>query len=462
MRKIRIFILLTLVTTGSLLYGQSLKRRAMLGIYPAAVSIEEALQNGLDGTTGVKVQKVINHSTASDAGIQQGDIILRIDSFPLEGPNDLFRILQIKREDEEIAVLLKRSGESLQLQARMRARPLPSNPHGEVVATAVPFRDGLLRAFIEKPKGKGPFPTIYFLQGYTCSSVEFIAEWSPFRQLIQQMVAAGYAVFRVEKPGIGDSENTPDCMSIDFEAEMEAFRTAYQFLLEQDFVDTDDLFLYGHSLGGLTAPLLAEEFQPKGVMIYGTGLYAWEDYMIELFRTQGPITGEDYVEMEKQVMAVKPLLHAYFHEGKHPATFSDTERALFCELMGCTGSEIVLNRHHSFWPTLNAVNFVEAWANYQGQVLAMHGEFDIEALDSDAVERIVEIVNHYHPNHGTFELIPKTEHSLLKVENMEDKLALANQPFPSYAQERFNDTYFPILDHWMKTHLHSTTKVKHP
>lgn len=395
-------------------------------------------------------------------GLQAGDIVHRLNGQSYEAFPAWMQALGKLKAKEEIHLLVTRGEEQLELSGRMGERQLPE-PEGTVLSLEeVPFLDGHLRAFVHRPEGEGPFPTVYFLQGYTCGSVEFAVEAHPMGRLIRQLVERGYLVFRIEKPGVGDSEGTPDCMSIDFPTEMEAFRAGYRYLLDLSRVNREQVFLYGHSLGGIVAPLLASEFRPQGVMVYGTGLYSWHDYMIELVRDQFPRDGSDYAEVEELIQRGKPLLHEFFVEKKHPREIGETpeEKALLGQmLLGYDGHETVTNRHYTFWQTINETNLVEAWKNTSASVLSMYGACDIAALDSDAMEKIAEIVNHYHPGNGHFQLIPDTDHGLALVESKAHKLQLQQQgTYWPHLQEHFNWKYADILHQWMQQMLEGVGK----
>jgi uncharacterized protein len=117
------------------------------------------------------------------------------------------------------------------------------------------IKQGYIRTIVNKPEGEGPFPAVFYLQGYTCASIDNLAPTSTLKQLIEGLVEKGYAVFRMEKPGVGDSYNLPDCMHIDYETEINAFKKGLENLQEISFVDKSNIFLFGHSLGGNCSPL---------------------------------------------------------------------------------------------------------------------------------------------------------------------------------------------------------------
>jgi hypothetical protein len=231
-----------LVLSVTVLQAQHLKRSGTLGIYPAALSATEALKAGMDAPKGIKVAKVMPGSTAEAIGIAEGDLVLEVNGEAVESPAGIVAQLGELSAGEEVVLTTIRDGRKLTQTGPMGARPLPLAPGATIDFGEVPYGGGHLRSFLEKPQGDGPFPVIYFLQGYTCQTVEHGSPHSPMRKLFNQWVSNGYAVFRVEKPGVGDSAGTPDCESIDFDAELLAFKAGYKALLKRDGIDTEQLF----------------------------------------------------------------------------------------------------------------------------------------------------------------------------------------------------------------------------
>lgn len=449
----QLFISCLLLLPWSLWCQNELPRRPLLGIQLQNLTIAQSIEAGTNGSYRVGIGQVFSETTAAQLGLATGDILMEINEHAIYSNQDLFEVLGQARAGDPVTVKVWRAHESQHFSGVFLSYPLPAHSGGTLTLGAVPFQNGFLRSFLHIPEGEGPFPTIYFLQGYTCGSVEYSQATHPFNRLIQQYVDAGYAVFRVEKPGVGDCQGTPDCMEIDFPTEMAAFSAAYEYMQNLSEVDTQAITLYGHSLGGLVAPLLAQKFQPQAVVVFGTLLHSWDDYLIELYRFQWPLEGRDYAEVERQVQLVKDLYHQYFHEKKAPKELeaSPEEMAVFNDMMNIQG-ETMIQRHYTFWQTLNEQNFVEAWKNYRGRVLALYGEYDVAALDEDAALEIAEVVNHYHPGHGTFQLVPGTNHSLLLVDSKKHSYDLHLQgQMGQHGVDHYNQKYALQIMEWLQS-----------
>ncbi|MFK7925225.1 MAG: PDZ domain-containing protein [Bacteroidia bacterium] len=436
-----------------LLTAQHLRRQGMLGIQPQALDAVSAAELGFDGEQGVLVVQVIPNTTASEIGLQSNDILLSLNEQSTPDNAALFAALQNVRAGDKIRVEAFRDGKTKKLSGKMMARPMEESPNAEVRYDEVAFMGGHLRAYVTKPKGKGPFPTIYFIQGYPCQTVELLNPIHPYKKMIDGLVGKGYAVFRIEKPGMGDSEGTPDCMDIDFEVELNGFRKGYEHLLTYEFVDQERISIFGHSLGGLTAPLLAKEYKPANVIVYGVVLKNWEDYIVDMIRDQSVVFGLDYAQIEQDIIDLKPVMYSLYHEGKSPALLAEDPayKTLLERHLEYREGDIYINRHYRFWADLNQRNITEAWKETEARVLAMYGEADIEALSAEGAESIARVVNHYHPGQGTYKYVSETDHSFIKVGDIPTGWEIRQSgQYGSYLQSSFNTELIDEIDEWLK------------
>src|SRR5438270_686022 len=74
------------------------------------------------------------------------------------------------------------------------------------------------------------------------------------------LTRAGFVTMRVERGGMGDSQGPP-CMSpaVDLQAEVRGYVAGLKALKEYPFVDAKQVFIVGLSIGGVEAPLVAEQ-----------------------------------------------------------------------------------------------------------------------------------------------------------------------------------------------------------
>jgi S1-C subfamily serine protease len=86
-------------------------RRARIGIVAEQVPLPPRLayKAGLSQTSAVRVREVQEGSPAALAGLRVGDIVVRLDAEIVTGVDDLFRMLDERRIDKEVAITVVRS-----------------------------------------------------------------------------------------------------------------------------------------------------------------------------------------------------------------------------------------------------------------------------------------------------------------------------------------------------------------
>ena len=96
---------------------------AYLGIEPAPVTREVAAQLGLDQAAGVLVMEVGDGTPAAKAGLQPGDVIVRLDDKPVDTVEDLFGELRQHRPGERVTLTVVRDGREQQITATLADNP---------------------------------------------------------------------------------------------------------------------------------------------------------------------------------------------------------------------------------------------------------------------------------------------------------------------------------------------------
>jgi dienelactone hydrolase len=166
-----------------------------------------------------------------------------------------------------------RGAERKRFFAHLKAFPFEHLPNTVFDYGHVTLPDGIrLRTILSRPaKPAGRAPAVLFLQGGGCSSIDI-----PFAPpdvwpmtLISEPAARGFVTMRVEKPGVGESEG-PRCAEGGFREELAGYRAALHELAANPAVDPKRIFLFGDSLGGFMAPLLARETRVAGISTFGT------------------------------------------------------------------------------------------------------------------------------------------------------------------------------------------------
>jgi pimeloyl-ACP methyl ester carboxylesterase len=367
------------------------------------------------------VDRVLPGQTAERLGLRQGDVILAAGGRPTATNADVVAYAGSLVAGGPVDLRIRRGGREMRLHGRAIGRPLEAHAGVKVDYGVVPFRGGGLRDIMLTPLGVEDPPVVFLLQGYSCASVESPDPADAYRSLGDALLARRIAYYRVEKPGMGDSAGGPACVEIDFATELDAFRVAYKHLIEARGVDPDRIFLFGHSLGGMEAPLLAAERPPRGVAAYGTVLRNWADYHYEVGAYQSFLfSGEDIGETMATAEHDRDLFRRFYFGREAPARIAasspENERALRYHF-NWDGGTRTFGRSYKFNQDLAHLPLAAAWRDTRSNVLALYGESDMVALHDQDHRLIADIAQFYRPGTGRFVQIAGTGHGMDLIGN---------------------------------------------
>lgn len=229
----------------------------------------------------------------------------------------------------------------------------------EIGSSVIPTGETVIYTY--RPDGIGPHPTILFLQGYPCRVASHEDDKNRARQkLVKQLVAKGYLVHIAEKPGLGGGVSNVDCRDLLYSQEVAAFQSVLDNLIESPDVDRENLYLFGHSMGGQTAPLIAQGRPVRGIITYGIHAKPWFEFMIDVSRAQSERLGMDPAIAEQETRQMIPFLYDLMVE-KLSWTQLKTKHADTIAIGILRADGAYLNgRHYSFWADLNDASVLEA------------------------------------------------------------------------------------------------------
>lgn len=437
--------------------AQHLRHKGTLGIEctEASDSLLQTLK--FPNTQGILVKSVVANSTASLMGIQVDDIIVAINEMDSLDLLDFQKLERELKEQEPISITFVRGRHKTRVVGQVLAKRRESSL-GEVVYGEVGYGQGFLRTIVHKPFGAARFPTVFYLQDYTCGSIDFSKDsLSPIKKMIDGWVKAGYAVVRVEKPGIGESEGTKDCSRLNYQEELTAFQNAFASFKKLAFVDSTQVFLFGHSMGGIVAPLLAAKtkFKPRGIMVYGAVVKPWFEYMLDVFRKQPILYKEPLQSVEVNTRMITPLLYEWLVQGRNAGdlfTNPDFEAILTSKENPLAYNKgTFFGRSSSFFSDLNRLNLVQTWAQAAAPTLAIYGEFDSQAISPESSQIIAQLINEVRPGKGTYKLLKGTDESLVKVRSfIESNHLRRTGKYREHAHQNFNAEIVEMTVNWMK------------
>jgi len=380
-----------LITSG--LIAQKLTRRAVLGI-----EVSEKNKQ-------VLVSKVIAGTPAEKIGIKVNDELLSLNGQKPQSYFDVVQIIRNSKPNEQVPIVLKRNNQILKLDAVLEELPKEATWQYKTLYDELPTSNAVLRTIITTPPKSGKFPAVMFVQGVGCYPIDTPYDTTYGHvQILRHLSRNNIVTMRVEKSGVGDSQGEP-CEKIDFQTELNHFAEALRTLKSYPFVDNENVFVIGHSIGGVIAPIIARKENAKGVIVYGTIGQNWINYLIDSRRAMAIAKGEDAEDVEEWTKTVTDCSVRFFLQKQaldsvlkqNPDCAEFLKRFTF--------------RDAKYWYQLAELNIAQQWKEYNGYVLSLWGEADKASLENEH-QLIANIVNKNHPKKGTFIKVSRTDHKM--------------------------------------------------
>jgi pimeloyl-ACP methyl ester carboxylesterase len=316
---------------------------------------------------------------------------------------------------------------------RKTKTPHERYPNLDVIYGSVTAPDGKrLRSVITRPReAKGKLPVIFLAGWLSCDSVEAPADTKDTIGLILRGLAQtpGFCLFKIDKPGCGDSEG--DCSQTDFETELAGYRAAFRALKNYDFIDASRVYIFGSSNGGGFAPLVpeteAEQAQVRGYITLGGWVKTWFEHMLEIERRRFALMKKSPAEVTDQIKGASTLYYEWLIKG---SSISDIvkEAPELGELWPEKKDHAHLyGRPLKFYQDLQKLNLAGAWSRVKVPALILHGQYDW-IMSRDDSELMAQYVNANKPGAARFVEVPETGHGGQHYLNLADAFAGKQAP----------------------------------
>ena len=247
-----------------------------------------------------------------------------------------------------------------------------------------------------------------FVPWLSCGAVEspLVASDGWSRMLRGVMAGSGMQVVRVEKPGVGDSEG-PDCAESDLEHDMAAFRAGIRAALADPGADPARLYLFGGSIGGALVPVLAREFDAKGLIVTGGYARTWLEHMLDIERRRLTLSGKSPAEVTAAMRAFAGFYDRVLNEGLTPAQAIAQRPAWKAFWYDEPAHQY--GRPIRYYQQLQRLEVEDAWHQVRVPTLVVWGEYDW-IMGRDEAERAVQILAARDPRLVTYVVRPRMNH----------------------------------------------------
>jgi pimeloyl-ACP methyl ester carboxylesterase len=395
--------------------SQDLARRPFLGIQMLKVDEDTKRIMGLSSLKGVLIKAVIPASTAELAGFKTGDVLLRINDKEINSPDEGVKAVASYSGGDKFTYEIIRDKKLIKGKSVFLAAAKEQHKGMEMQYTSVKTVNGIQRLIVSKPLNKQRSPVVVFIGGIGCYSLDTPMDTLRSEtQLLNKLTRDGYVCVRAEKPGVGDNLKCTPCAEVSFNDEVSGYVSAIQSVKKYNYIDSNEVYIIGHSMGGAMAPVIAQKTNIKGIIAYGTLGSNFIEYLAKTRRTiaqaynMGPDETDEYIKDYCECAAW------YFADKM--TTEQATQKKKDCkEYLG-----VFDLRSRKYNDELYALNLPGAWKNFSGKTLLMWGESDYVAAKEDH-EIIKDAINFYHKGNAEFVSV-KASHGMNHSENFQEAL----------------------------------------
>lgn len=291
-------------------------------------------------------------------------------------------------------------------------RPAMVESHEGLIVTygaAQTSRGYFVRTITTRPaRHAGRLPVLVFIPWLSCSPVALPPNPTDGWSLMMRDVItrSGYAVVRIEKPGVADSGGPP-CSETDLQDDLEAYRAGIRVARGLEFVDPQGLYLFGGSIGAALAPVLSLEFPVKGIVASGGFSRSWIEHILGFERRRLTLSGTKASKVNEDMKRFADFYSLYLNGGRTPAEVV----AARPELAGLWYDEPghQFGRRAAYYQQVQKLDVEGAWALVTVPTLLLWGELDW-IMGREDQDRIVSIFNARSPSLLRFVTRPGMNH----------------------------------------------------
>ncbi len=422
--------------------GPPLPRKASLGAQLVAVNAEKAKALKL-GAALVEVVRVIPGTTAEALRLLPGDVILSLNGTKITTVPEVMAQMRSVMGSQPISAKIVRDGKNFELTGTAIEKPKQKGDGFTVQYSQVLSQGKRIRVIATHPNGPGPYPTIFMIGGIGSYSMDGEYGAISYGNILGQF-AKDYAIIRTDKPGQGDSEGPPYAELL-FDTELDAYLQSMRLTKSFPFVDKNRIAIFGHSMGGVFGPLVAQTEKVAGLAVSGTISKTWMEYILENTRRQSILGGAQAEAVDKEIFDLAAVSQHLFYEDMSTKEiirkYPKLKEAVNAQIPdGKTYSGVGLG----FWQQLAKKNMPAAWLKTNTKVLALWGSTDFISTQWDH-EYIANIINQKTPSSAEYFVVPNSDHGFSNTATMKESMEKWGT-----GKAAFNPNIVEILRAWFK------------
>ena len=331
-----------------------------------------------DVIDGLRISSVYPSSVAAAAGVQPGDLVFALGGVPTPSVSDFSSVLRTCEPGTNLELVLLQNSELSVLTVCPEPMPLETAPNIHTFYTSIKSHGAQLRVISTMPQGKPPWPTVLIFQGLQCESIEqpFDANHL-YRRLATVFASNGFACIRLERRGTGDSEGGAT-QDLDFNTELNDYKTFSQQVAKWEFVNRNEISIFGYSMGGVLASLVATTSMFRALVTFGSIGMPWNLYVLDAARRQRRLAGTDEITIETELKKLGWALELLNVKKMTPQAIQSKEPEL-SDIVG----EYMHSRHYTFFTQLSEIDIPNQWRNTIAPTLVLSGNADYVACPNN-------------------------------------------------------------------------------
>ena len=363
-----------------------------------------------ESASGVRVSRIAPGGAAERAGVRVGDLVIEANGSPIRTPAAVSALRFAGPPGHPLRLALQRGHE--RFMAEIEPREAARETHQGLVTEwgSIDSSSGLLlRTIVTRPKHAAPTPAIFVVGWLSCDSVEIppTGTADSIAMLLRDLAErSGATLFRLDKPGCGDSEGV--CGSTDFLTELDGYRRAFTAMRSDRDIDINRIVVVGISNGGGFAPLVVGDASVAGYVTVGGWSKTWFEHMLDLERRRLVLIGTPPAQTNAMIAKLSEFHAAYLFDQMTPAQIIKTRHHL--SGVWYDEPESQYGRPATFYHQLQQLDLSAAWAKVSVPTLVVWGEYDW-IMDRADQEQTVRLVNSNGAGLASLLVVPRADHS---------------------------------------------------
>lgn len=424
-----------MLAVTNITHVSGLERRPWLG---AAVS---TLAGG-----GVRIDHMLEGSSAEAAELVVGDIILRLDGKEIPDVGRLLAAIGEHRVGDRLNLEGRSEMGVLARQVQLLPVPQEQSADFDILYESVSVPGSERRTVVTRPRGSGQFPAVLFVGGIGCYPADSpTGVGDTYRQLMDRLTVAGFVTMRVEKSGVGDSTG-PSCSQVDLNTEVSGYAAGLRDLAAKSYVDAAAVFIVGHSIGGVVGPMVAIEVSDEvpvgGVVGISTVGRTWIDYEILNLRRHLVLSGTPTGEISERLKQKQLCMRELLVEGRSVKQITSSVPACVEDMQYPASIQYMRD--------LVKLDFPDLWQRLDRDALLIYGTSDY-VTDRKEHLLLADAVNSVRPGSAKYREVAQMDHALTRIESQRESYDGATGEFPG----RLHGDIGPLIIDWLTSHAGS-------